>query len=126
MGTHDSVIRWADKVADHDFAAAFAYLSLHFTEKRATKLEALLRKAPLTKRRANDLVRATGQSPLTIDDPGVRHTLTKTVSGEELSPILVVSFEVGAQIADGWHRLSTAYCLNPFSDVPCCIADCHD
>src|ERR1700748_1299591 len=51
-------IRWLDEVAEHDYAAAQAYLSLRLDEQRASKVIARLRKAPLTKRRANDILRA--------------------------------------------------------------------
>jgi hypothetical protein len=36
------------------------------------------------------------------------------LSGEKLSPILVAE----ADIADGHHRLSLVYALDPYADVP--------
>jgi hypothetical protein len=65
-------------------------------------------------RRANDILRATGRVPLPLSDPGVLKDLKKVLSGEKLSPILVAE----ADIADGYHRLSLAYALDPYADVP--------
>ena len=69
-------------------------------------------------RRANDILRACGLTALPLDDPGVRRDLLKAVSGQRLSPVLVVSTGDGADIADGYHRVSLAYHLDPFGDVP--------
>jgi hypothetical protein len=48
--------------------------------------------------------------------------LTKVAEGKKLSPILVVSFDDGAEIADGYHRVSLAYALDPFGTVPLRLA----
>ena len=40
--------------------------------------------------------------------------LKKVLAGKKLSPILVAE----ADIADGYHRLSLAYNLDPYGDVP--------
>jgi hypothetical protein len=117
-----SSLPWLADVADHDFAAAEAYLSLRLDEKQAKVLVSRLRSAKVTARRANDILRACGRDALPLDDPGVRRDLIKAVSGQKLSPVLVVSGEVGPDIADGYHRVSLAYHLNPFGDVPLRIA----
>jgi hypothetical protein len=117
-----SNLRWRADVAKHDYAAAEAYLSLRLDEKQAETLVSRLRAAEVTSRRANDILRACGRDALPFDDPGVRRDLVKAVSGEKLSPVLVVSGEVGPDIADGYHRVSLAYHLNPFGDVPLRIA----
>ena len=77
----------------HDFDAALAYLSLKLDEKQATAAVGRLRKAEVTHRRANDILRACSLAPLPLDDPGVRRDLLKAVSGKKLSPVLVVSTE---------------------------------
>ncbi len=117
-----SSLSWLGDVVDHDFAAAEAYLSLRLGEKQAKNLVSRLRSAKVTARRANDILRACGRDALPLDDPGVRRDLIKAVSGQKLSPVLVVSGEVGPDIADGYHRVSLAYHLNPFGDVPLRIA----
>jgi len=107
-------LRWKQDVAAHDYAAASSYLSIRFGESRAEKAAAELRKLPVITRRANDIMRATGREPLPLSDPGVVNELKKVLGGERLSPILVAE----ADIADGYHRLSLAYALDPYAEVP--------
>ncbi len=111
-------LRWLDDVAAHDFDAARAYLSLKFDEKQAATAIGRLRKAVVTRRRANDILRACSLVALPLDDPGVRRDLLNAVSGKRLSPVLVVAAGQGGDIADGYHRVSLAYHLDPFGDVP--------
>jgi hypothetical protein len=111
-------LRWLDDVASHDFDSALAYLSLKLDEKEAAGAIERLRKAEVTRRRANDILRACSLVPLALDDPGVRRDLFNAVSGKRLSPVLVVSTGDGGDIADGYHRVSLAYHLDPFGDVP--------
>ncbi len=107
-------MRWKKDVAPHDYAAATSYLSIRFGEARAGKVAAELRNLPVISRRANDILRATGRTPLPLSDPGVLKDLKKVLGGERLSPILVAE----ADIADGYHRLSLAYALDPYAVVP--------
>jgi hypothetical protein len=107
-------LRWKRDVDQHDYAAASSYLSIRFGEARAEKVAAELRKLPVISRRANDILRATGRTPLPLSDPGVLKDLKKVLSGLKLSPILVAE----ADIADGYHRLSLAYALDPYAVVP--------
>ena len=116
-------IRWAKDVAEHDYASAEAYLSLRFDERRATKIVARLRKAELTTRRANDILRAAGLEPVSLEDPGVIKDLIKVVEGKELSPVLVVPGDERPDVADGFHRVSLVYRIDPYGDVPLRIAD---
>ena len=109
-----SYLRWKKDVAEHDYAAASSYLSIRFGESRAEMIAAELRKLPVITRRANDVMRATGRTPLPLSDPGVLKDLQKVLGGEKLSPILVAE----ADIADGYHRLSLAYALDPYAVVP--------
>jgi hypothetical protein len=113
-----SPIAWLDDVADHDYDAAYNYLSLKFDEERATEVVRRMKKAKVTQRRANDILRATGLTPLPLIDPGVKRDLIKLLSGEKLSPVLVCDQKAGADIADGYHRVSLAYNIDPFMAVP--------
>jgi hypothetical protein len=117
-GTESLGLQWLDDVAAHDFDAALAYLSIKLDEKQAAAAVGRLRKAKVTRRRANDILRGCSLVPLPLDDPGVRRDLLNAVSGKRLSPVLVVSTGQGGDIADGYHRVSLAYHLDPFSDVP--------
>jgi hypothetical protein len=113
-----SPIAWEKDVAEHDYEAAFNYLTLKFDNKRAGQIVDRLKKTKLTSRRANDILRATGLVPLPLTDPGVRNDLVKLLSGEKLSPVLVFDQEPGADVADGYHRVSLAYNIDPFMSVP--------
>jgi len=115
-------VRWKKYVVAHDFDAAEAFLSIRLNPDKARRLVSRLKQAPVTDRRANDILRASGRDPLPLTDPGVLHDLTKVAAGKKLSPILVVSFDDGAEIADGYHRVSLAYALDPFGTVPLRLA----
>jgi hypothetical protein len=115
-------IKWAAEVADHDYAAAQAYLSLKLGEEAVAKAVQRLKKASLTTRRANDILRAAGLTAAPLDDPGVMKDLIKAIEGEQLSPVLVLSGKKGSDIADGFHRVSLVYRLDPFAEIPLKLA----
>jgi hypothetical protein len=116
-------IRWEEDVAGHDYAAAHAYLSLKLTAAATDKVVTRLRKTKLTTRRANDILRASGLTAAPLDDPGVVKDLIKVIEGKALSPILVVGGADGTDIADGFHRVSLVYRLDPYGEVPLRLAD---
>ncbi len=122
MSKSAPVIRWKKDVASHDFDAAQAFLSIRLNPETAKRLVGRLKDAQVTERRANDILRASGREPLPLNDPGVLRDLVKVASGEKLSPVLVVSFDDGAEIADGYHRVSLTYALDPFAAIPLRIA----
>jgi hypothetical protein len=109
-----SYLQWAKDVARHDYDAASSYLSIRFGESRAKEVSEKLRKLPVITRRANDILRATRRDPLPMSDPGVLRDLKKVLAGEKLSPVLIAD----GDIADGYHRVSLAYALDPFAVVP--------
>jgi hypothetical protein len=109
----DQYLRWEKDVAHHDYAAT-NYLSIRFGEDRAQEMSEKLQKLPVIRRRANDILRATQRDPLSLTDPGVFNDLKKVLAGKNLSPVLVAE----GDIADGYHRVSLAYALDPYTDVP--------
>lgn len=115
-------IKWLDDVAAHDYGAAEAYLSLKQDSDAVSKAVKRLRKAPLTRRRANDILRAAGLTAAPLDDPGVMKDLIKVLEGQRLSPVLVVSSGGSADIADGYHRVSLVYRIDPYGEVPLKLA----
>jgi hypothetical protein len=115
-------IKWEHAVADHDYAAAEAYLSLKLDQESCAKAVEKLRKADLTIRRANDILRAAGLTAAALDDPGVMKDLVKVIEGHRLSPVLVLCGEGTADIADGFHRVSLVYRLDPYSEIPLKLA----
>jgi hypothetical protein len=116
MTTAEAVqyLQWKKDVASHDYAAASSYLSIRFGETRAQEVSEKLEKLPVITRRANDILRATRRDPLPLSDPGVLKDLKKVLAGEKLSPVLVAEED----IADGYHRVSLSYALDPYVDVP--------
>lgn len=116
MAKHSGLF-WADVVADRDYQSAFDYLSLRLDAERAQRAVEALQDADLTSRRANDLLRAARLSPAPLDDPGVRKGLLRIARGKPLSPVLCVAVGDGLEIADGFHRISLAYHLDPFDVV---------
>lgn len=119
-------IRWRDDVAEHDYAAADAYLSIKLSATATAKAVKRLRKAKLTARRANDILRASGLAPAPLDDPGVVKDLIKVIEGKALSPVLVVGGVDGADIADGFHRVSLVYRIDPYGEIPLKMADTEE
>ena len=111
-------LRWRKDVAKHDYAAAASYLSIRFGESRARELSDKLEKLRVITRRANDILRATRRDPLPLSDPGVLRDLQKVLAGERLSPVLIAD----GDIADGYHRVSLAYALDPYAAVPLKLA----
>jgi len=115
-------IRWLDEVADHDYAAAEADLSPKLDKPAVTRVVSRLRKAPLRTRRANDILRAAGVAPAPLDDPRVMKDLIKVIEGKRRSPVLVVRGDAGADIADGLHRVSLVYRIDPYEELPLKVA----
>jgi hypothetical protein len=115
------MIEWLKDVVDHDFESAYSYLSLRLDSERARLAVKALKKAEITTRRANDILRACGYQPLPLSDPGVHKDLLKSAE-KKLSPVLLVSFAHGGDIADGFHRVSLAYNIDPYGDVPLRVA----
>jgi len=113
-----SYLRWKKDVDPHDYAAASSYLSIRYGESRAQEVSERLQKLPVITRRANDILRAVRRDALPLSDPGVLKDLKKVLAGEKLSPVLVAD----ADIADGYHRVSLAYALDPYADVPLKLA----
>jgi len=122
MADPEPPIRWKKDVVSHDYDAAEAFLSIRLDPPRAKRLVKALKRAEVTQRRANDILRASRREPLPLTDPGVLQAFTKVASGDKLSPVLVGSLDDGAEIADGYHRVSLAYALDPFALVPLRIA----
>lgn len=115
-------IRWLEDVVEHDYEAAEAYLSLKLDGEAVQKAVKRLRKAPLRTRRANDILRAAGLSAAALEDPGVMKDLIKVIEGRHLSPVLVLGAEGRADIADGYHRVSLVYRIDPYGVVPLKLA----
>ena len=112
-----SYLQWKKDVEHHDYAAASTYLSIRFGESRAQKVAEDLQSSR-SSRAANDILRATGLDPAPLDDPGVLKDLIKVIEGKRLSPVLVMNQGGRARIADGFHRTSLVYRIDPYGVLP--------
>jgi len=118
---------WKEEPDDHDYPAAADYLSLLLPEAAAKELSDRLRAAPLVRRKAKDLLRASRLPILGPDNVHVASDLDKVKKGKPLSPVLLVRGRLGAgvdlTVADGYHRICASEHLNEDTDIPCRIAD---
>jgi hypothetical protein len=118
---------WKTDPDPHDYPAAGDYLSLTLRHAEVQAAVRKLKAAPLSRRMAKDLLRASRLPLLPIDDPEVLRDLKKVRKGELLSPVLLVRGNVTADqpltIADGYHRICASYHLDEDAAIPCRLAD---
>jgi hypothetical protein len=118
---------WKNEPEEHDYPAAYDYLTLITDDATATRLVDALKAAPLTHRKAKDILRASRLSPLGKDNVHVTKDLDKVAHGERLSPVLLVRGQIQPDlrvyddlvIADGYHRVCASYYLDENADIPC-------
>ncbi len=120
-------VSWKVAPDDRDYPAAADYLSLLVPQKEADQLVRRLRAAPLVRRKAKDLLRASALPELPADNVHVAKDLARVKKGGLLSPVLLVRGHLQAQVpltvADGYHRICASYYLDEDADIPCRIAD---
>jgi hypothetical protein len=121
------VEHWGEQPEDHDYPAAAAYLSLIGPAAQVKALVAALRSAPIERRKAKDLLRASRLALLAPDNPHVAADLAKVKAGKALSPVLLVRgdlpHDVPLTIADGYHRVCASFHLDENADIPCHLVD---
>lgn len=117
---------WAKDPSVQDYLAATEYLSLVMDPEIAQRVVAELERAPMDRRRANDLLRASALPLLPADDPQVAKNLKLIKQGRKLAPVLAVrgDMEQGRPlvIADGYHRICASYLVREDTEIPCRIA----
>ena len=118
---------WKAEPDEHDYPAAADYLSLISTEAEAQAATKALQDAPLVRRKAKDLLRASRLPLLPPDNVHVKKDLAKVDKGMLLSPVLLVrgSLDGGwpLEIADGYHRICASNELDEDADIPCRLVD---
>ncbi len=117
---------WKPEPDAHDYPAAADYLSLLVPGPAVARVVTQLRRAPITHRKAKDLLRASRLPLLPANDPEVLRDLRKVRRGQRLSPVLLVrgsaAADVALTIADGYHRVCASYHLDEDADIPCRLA----
>jgi hypothetical protein len=118
-------VRWKDEPDDHDYPAAASYLGLLAAPDAVERLVEDLRRAPIERHKAKDILRASGLADLPLDNVHVAKDVARVKSGKALSPVLFVRGDlvrgVPLQIADGYHRVCASYHLDEDTDIPCRI-----
>ena len=116
-------IAWAREPDNKDYPAAERYLCLLFAPNEAAEITARLRKAPVTRQVARDVLRAAVSSMIGVSDS--EEERDKILAGQKVSPLLLVSHKAMGRVivADGFHRLCTVFKVDPTSMVPCKIVD---
>jgi hypothetical protein len=114
---------WMDDPEAHDYDAARDYLSLLIEPKQAAALADALRRAPVVRRKAKDILRASNLATLPKDNPYVARDLKKVRKGEPLSPVLLVRGDlrrgIPLAIADGYHRICASWYIDENAEIPC-------
>jgi hypothetical protein len=117
---------WKDEPDEHDYPAAGDYLSLLMDEDQVQAAIKRLHDAPITRRKAKDLLRASRLGLLPPDNVHVVLDLEKVRHGDRLSPILLVrgkaDHDTPLTVADGYHRICASYHIDENADIPCRIA----
>lgn len=113
-------IKWLDKPEAHDYDAALDFLGLHLGDEQAQQGVDGLREVEVGKKKAKDILRAANLKPLPSTDKYVARDLKKIHDGEALSPVLLFR-AYPTIVADGYHRISAAYDIDPDTEVHCQI-----
>jgi hypothetical protein len=116
---------WKAKPDEQDYGAAHDFLSLLFAEKDCKRLVRRLRRAPLIRRAAKDILRAARLEVLSADNSHVADDLKKINRTRKISPVLLVRGDGhhGANliVADGYHRICASWHWLENSPVACCL-----
>jgi hypothetical protein len=124
---HQTKSLWKTSPDEHDYPAAYDYLSLLFNDKTTKTIVKRLRLAPIVHRKAKDLLRASGLHLLSSDSEHVSKDMQKVTNGTLLSPVLLVRGDLGCGrmllVADGYHRICASEHFSENFDIPCKIAD---
>ena len=119
-------VRWLAEPQKHDFPAAVSYLSLVASGKQVAGVVRSLRRAPVSRFKAKDILRASRLPLLAVDNPHVAADLAAIASGTALSPCLLGRGDgrsgAPAQIADGYHRVCASYHVDENTEIPVVIA----
>jgi hypothetical protein len=122
-----SKLKWSEKDEDADFEAAFQYLSLLCSDRKAHAVVKSLRGLTPLEHAAKDLLRAAALPLLPRDDPHVDEDLKRIQKAKPLAPVLVIRGDMANGlpliVADGYHRICAVVYFDESAPVRCRIAD---
>ncbi|MCX6318102.1 MAG: hypothetical protein NTW29_12480 [Bacteroidetes bacterium] len=116
---------WHSDPQEHDFPAAFDYLTLLYPDTKAGKIVSRLKQSKTILKKSKDILRASELPLLPKDNIHVKENLKKAKNGRKLSPILLVR-DRKLIIADGYHRVCSIYYLSEDLEIPCRITDIEE
>ena len=106
----------------HDYPAALDYLELLYPTDKAKEIVIQLEDAEVVRKKAKDILRASGLELLSKKNLHVQSNKRKVEKGKKLSPILLVRSGNKLIIADGWHRVNYIYLYESEDhQIPCKI-----
>jgi hypothetical protein len=122
-----SELKWSEKQEDADFDAAFKYLSLLCSDRKAHALVKSLRDSKLMDHAVKDVLRAAALPLLPSDESHVSRNLKLIQKGKPLAPVLLVRGDMAKGhplvVADGYHRVCAVVYFDESAPVRCRIAD---
>jgi hypothetical protein len=122
-----SKLKWSEKQEDADFDAAFQYLSLLCSDRKAGALVKGLRGSKVIEHAAKDVLRAAQLPLLPSDESHVSEDLKRIQKGKALAPVLLVRGDLTSGlpliVADGYHRICAVCYFDESAPVRCRIAD---
>ena len=120
-------LKWSEKEEGDDFEAAFKFLSLLCSDRKARALVKSLRESKPLEHAAKDLLRAAELPLLPRDDPHVDEDLKRIQKAKPLAPVLLVRGDLASGlpliVADGYHRICAVVYFDESAPVRCRIAD---
>ena len=122
-----SELNWSESEEGQDFKAAFKFLSLLCSERKANALVESLRGAKVVDHAAKDLLRAAQLPLLPRDEPHVDDDLKRIQKDKPLAPVLLIRGDLASglplMVADGYHRICAVVYFNESAPVRCRIVD---
>ena len=125
-----SKLNWSEKEEGGDFEAAFKFLSLLCSDRKASALVKSLRGSKILEHAAKDLLRAARLPLLPSDESHVSDDLKRIQKGKALAPVLLVRGDLASGVplvvADGYHRICAVSYFDESAPVRCRVADVAD
>ena len=119
--TRTQPVTWAANPDQDNAKDAANYLGLITGKKNTKRIIDDLANAQLVTYKAKDVLRAANLPPLSTSNPRVQLALTLIAAGTPLAPIYLVRGKMGKglplTIADGYHRTSAAWSIDPGADI---------
>lgn len=112
---------WFDEPEEHDYSAAEEYLTLLLSRETAKGFVRRLRQESVQYFKVGDIFRASGSVHAGLSIEQLEKTLNRIQDGKKLSPVLLVRFDGGLIVADGYHRVCAVYSRDQDVKIPCKI-----